>query len=264
MSHHIIELKNVMFHYPDGTPALNGVSFRILHGESVGIVGPNGAGKTTLIMQLNGQMLPSSGDVLIGEVPLTKSTRQEVRRKVGVVFQNPDEQLFMPTVYDDVAFGPVNLGLSGDAVRERVMGSLREVGFEHLAQRPPHRLSGGQKKAVAIAGVIAMDPAILVMDEPSANLDPKSRRHLIGILNTFKHTKIIASHDLDLILDVCERCVVLNNGIIHADGASRDILFDEDLMRRNDLELPVSAKFNRCRIQDTRYLRIKNQGGPDG
>lgn len=245
MSHHIVELKDVHYTYPDDTAALRGVSFRITHGESVGIVGPNGAGKTTLILHLNGQALPSSGEVSVGEIPLTKRTRDEIRRKVGIVFQNPDDQLFMPTVYEDVAFGPINLGLSEGAVEKRVVDALTRVGCERLLRRPPHRLSGGQKKAVAIAGVIAMDPDILVMDEPSSNLDPKSRRHLIGILKRFSHTKIIASHDLDLILEVCERCVILHDGAIKADGDSGDLLSDEALMRESDLEPPISARCGR-------------------
>lgn len=242
MSHHIVELREVAFRYPDGTAGLNGVSFRILHGESVGIVGPSGAGKTTLIMHLNGLLLPTSGNVLVGEVPLDRHSRHEIRRKVGIVFQNPDEQLFMPTVWEDVAFGPVNLGLPEEYVRDRVDWALGEVGCGHLAQRPPQRLSAGQKKAVAIAGVIAMEPDILVMDEPSANLDPKSRRHLIEILKGFRHTKIVASHDMDLIFEVCDRCLILHDGTIRADGGCREILLNGELMRDNDLEMPPYAK----------------------
>jgi len=245
MSHHIIELRSVSFDYPDGTRALQDVSFRIVHGEAVGLVGPNGAGKTTLIMHLNGQLLPRSGEILIGEVPLTKKTRQDIRRSVGVVLQNPDDQLFMPTVYEDVAFGPTNLGLPAEVVRERVRQALEEVGCAGVEARPPHRLSGGQKKAVAIAGVIAMKPDVLVMDEPSANLDPGSRRHLINILKGFTHSRIIASHDLDLILEVCRRCIVIHEGRVVADGKSEEILLDERLMRECDLELPVSVQFSR-------------------
>lgn len=243
MSHHLVEFKDVSYRYPDGTVALSDVSFRILHGESVGVVGPNGAGKTTLIMHLNGQLLPSSGEVLVGEIPLTRKTRNDIRKKVGIVFQNPEDQIFMPTVYEDVAFGPINLGLSEQAVQNRVTDSLKEVGCENLADRPPHRLSGGQKKAIAIAGVLAMDPDILVMDEPTSNLDPKSRRHLIENLRGFRHTKIIASHDLDLILEVCNRCIILHNGAVMVDGESRDVLLNEGLMHRSDLELPVSVQF---------------------
>ena len=251
MSHHIVEMRNVSYAYPDGTKALNDISFRITHGESVGVVGPNGAGKTTMIMLLNGHLLASAGDVLIGEVPIERKNRQEVRRSVGIVFQNPDDQLFMPTVFDDVGFGPVNLGVPESAVKSRVIEALDEVGCSNLTGRPPHRLSGGQKKAVAIAGVIAMKPDILVMDEPSANLDPKSRRQLIDILKGFHHSRIIASHDLDLILEVCDRCMVIHEGQIKADGDCENTLLDEGIMKKSDLELPVSVTFKKgCNFKE--------------
>jgi cobalt/nickel transport system ATP-binding protein len=242
MSHHLLEFKDVRFQYPDGTEALKGVSFLITHGESVGIVGANGAGKSTLLLHMNGHLLPTSGGVTVGEVPLRKETRPEIRRKVGVVFQNPDDQLFMPTVFDDVAFGPLNLGLPPDRVRERVHAALRQVGALELVDKPPHHLSGGQKSAVAIATVIAMEPDILVMDEPAASLDPKSRRSVIGLLNSFAHSKIVASHDLDLILDVCARCLVIRDGAIVADGPAPEILSDATLLAENNLELPLTLQ----------------------
>ena len=242
MSHHIIEFRDVRYRYPDGTEALKGVSFRITHGESVGIVGANGAGKSTLLMHMNGHLLPTSGDVTIGEVPLLKATRPEIRRKVGVLFQDPDDMLFMPTVFDDVAFGPLNLGLPPDRVRERVREALLRVNASGLEDKPPHHLSGGQKSAVAIAAVIAMEPDILVMDEPAASLDPKSRRAVIGLLNSFSHSKIVASHDLDLILDVCARCLVIRDGAIVADGPAMRILSDAALMAENNLELPLTLQ----------------------
>jgi len=242
MSHHLLEFKDVRFRYPDGTEALKGVSFRITHGESVGIVGPNGAGKSTALLHMNGYLLPTSGEVTVGEVPVRKDTRPEIRRKVGVVFQNPDDQLFMPTVFDDVAFGPLNLGLPPDRVRELVREALRKVNALPLENKPPHHLSGGQKSAVAIATVIAMEPDILVMDEPAANLDPKSRRGVIGLLNSFSHSKIVASHDLDLILDVCGRCLVIRDGAIVADGPAADILSDATLLSENNLELPLTLQ----------------------
>jgi len=244
MSHHFVEFKNVLFHYPDGTEALKGVSFRITHGESVGIVGANGSGKSTLLLHMNGYFLPSKGTVTVGDIELQKKTRQEVRRKVGIVFQNPDDQLFMPTVFDDVSFGPLNLGMSPECVQERVLEALTTVNCLDLRDKPPHHLSSGQKSAVAIAAVIAMEPDILVMDEPAANLDPKSRRSLITMLKTFMHTKIIASHDLDLILDVCSRCIVIRDGVVAADGATMDILSNKKLMEENNLELPLSLQ--RC------------------
>ena len=242
MSHHIIEFKEVFFRYPDGTAALRGVSFRIVHGESVGVVGANGAGKSTLLQHLNGCLLPASGQVTIGDLNLTAATRGEIRRKVGSVFQNPDDQLFMPTVFDDVAFGPLNLGLDEAHVRERVESALSRVNGLALKNKPPHHLSAGEKSAVAIAAVMAMEPDILAMDEPAANLDPRSRRSLIGLLKTFQHSKLVASHDLDLILDVCERCIVIGEGRVVADGPSEDILSNRTLLEANNLELPLSLQ----------------------
>lgn len=242
MSHHLLEFRDVRFRYPDGTEALKGVSFRVTHGEAVGIVGANGAGKSTLLLHMNGYLLPTSGDVTVGGVPLRKDTRPEIRRKVGVVFQNPDDQLFMPTVFDDVAFGPLNLGLPPDRVRERAHEALDRVNALALAGKPPHHLSGGQKSAVAIATVIAMEPDILVMDEPAASLDPKSRRSVIGLLNSFAHSKVVASHDLDLILDVCARCLVIRDGAIVADGPAAEILSDATLLAENNLELPLTLQ----------------------
>jgi cobalt/nickel transport system ATP-binding protein len=242
MSHHIIEFKDVFFRYPDGTEALRGIHFRITHGESVGIVGANGSGKSTLLQHMNGCLLPTSGTVTIGDLPLTRKTRQEIRRKVGIIFQNPDDQLFMPTVFDDVAFGPLNLGMDEACVRERVHWALGMVEGLDLRDKPPHHLSGGQKSSVAIASVIAMEPDILALDEPAANLDPRSRRSLIAFLKTFKHSKMIASHDLDLILDVCERCIVIGDGRVVADGPSAGILSNRTLLEENNLELPLSLQ----------------------
>ncbi|MCE5262277.1 MAG: energy-coupling factor ABC transporter ATP-binding protein [Deltaproteobacteria bacterium] len=242
MSHHIIEFKDVCFRYPDGTEALRGIGFRITHGESVGIVGANGSGKSTLIQHMNGCLLPASGTVTIGDLTLTKKTRQEIRRKVGIIFQNPDDQLFMPTVFDDVAFGPLNLGMDEAAVRERVCRALGMVNGLDLRDKPPHHLSGGQKSSVAIASVIAMEPDILALDEPAANLDPRSRRSLIAFLKSFAHSKMIASHDLDLILDVCERCIVIGAGRVVADGPSTELLSNRSLLEENGLELPLSLQ----------------------
>lgn len=208
----------------------------------MGIIGANGAGKSTLLMHMNGYLMPTSGTVNIGDVYLTKKTQQEIRRKVGIVFQNPDDQLFMPTVYEDVAFGPLNLGLDEAAVRERVEYALNLVSGLELKNKPPHHLSCGQKSAVAIASVIAMEPDILAMDEPGANLDPRSRRLLINLLKTFVHSKIIASHDLDLIMDVCQRCIVVKEGMVVADGRTQDVLTNKKLLEENNLELPLSLQ----------------------
>ncbi|MBU0481199.1 MAG: energy-coupling factor ABC transporter ATP-binding protein [Proteobacteria bacterium] len=239
MSHHIVEIKDLKFHYPDRTPALQGVSFRIKHGESVAIVGANGAGKSTLLLHLNGYLTPSEGLVRIGDYQLTPQTLQEVRRTVGMVFQDPDDQLFMSTVFDDVAFGPLNLGYTTEEVAIRVEKALETVGVTHLKKRPPHRLSTGQKRRVAIASVLSMSPDILVMDEPTAGLDPRARTQLISLLQTFKHTKIIATHDLDLVVDLCERTIIMHDGRICADGPSMEIFNNENLLAASCLEKPL-------------------------
>ncbi len=245
MSHHIVAVEDLSYRYPDGTDALRGVSFQVLHGESVAVVGANGAGKSTLLMHLNGTLPPSSGRVAIGEVPISKGTIREARRTVGMVFANPDDQLFMPTVRDDVAFGPLNLGLSAEDVAERVRAALEQVGASHLADRPPYRLSSGEKRLAAIATVLSMAPSILVMDEPSSHLDPWARRTLIDLLGTFEHSKIIATHDLDLVLDLCPRTIVMCGGSVTADGPTMEIFGNEELLLRCRLERPLGWE-KRC------------------
>jgi len=238
MSHHIVEVENLRYTYPDQTPAVQGISFRIHHGESVAIVGANGAGKSTLLLHLNGYLTPSEGRVRIGDYPLTKETVHDIRRTVGMVFQDPDDQLFMPTVFDDVAFGPLNLGFPQEEVEERVTKALQKVEALHLKERPPYKLSGGEKRAVAIASVLSMSPDILVMDEPTTGLDPRARRRLIDLLASFHHTKIIATHDLDLVLDLCERTIVIHEGRISADGPTLEIFKNEKLLAESHLEKP--------------------------
>ncbi len=239
MSHHIVEAKDLEFTYPDDTHALLGISFRISHGESVAIIGANGAGKSTLLLHLNGYLTPTSGQVRIGDFPLTRETVQEVRRTVGMVFQDPDDQLFMSTVYDDVAFGPLNLGLPIEEVNTNVLKALDIVGVTELKDRPPHRLSSGQKRRVAIATVLSMSPDILVMDEPTSGLDPQARRQLIEMLKTFKHSKIIATHDLDMVMDLCERTIIVDEGRIKADGPTNEIFNNEKLLHESHLEKPL-------------------------
>jgi cobalt/nickel transport system ATP-binding protein len=239
MSHHIVEVNDLRYTYPDGTPALRGLSFRIVHGESVALVGSNGAGKSTLLLHLNGCLTPAAGTVRIGDFPLTSKTLPHVRRTVGMVFQDPDDQLFMPLVHDDVAFGPLNLGLSPEDVEARIESALATVGAAHLRDRPSYRLSAGEKRAVAIASVLAMSPSILVMDEPTSSLDPRARRQLIQLLAGFDHTKIIATHDLDMALDLCSRTIVLKDGGIVADGPTGEILEDEGLLQASNLEKPL-------------------------
>jgi cobalt/nickel transport system ATP-binding protein len=242
MSHHIVEVRDLCFAYPDGTEALKGVSFRIMHGGAVAVVGANGAGKSTLLMHLNGYLMPQRGEVRIGETPLTRATAANIRRAVGMVFQDPDDQLFMPTVFEDVAFGPVQSGLGEDEVGRRATMALERVGMAHLRNRPPYRLSAGEKRAVTIATVLAMEPAILVMDEPSANLDPRGRRRLIELLRSFEHTRIIATHDLELVVELCSRVIVLDGGRVVADGSSLELLNDEQLMLAHGLERPYSLR----------------------
>jgi cobalt/nickel transport system ATP-binding protein len=242
MSHHIVEVKNLQHVYSDGTVALNGVSFRITHGESVALIGANGAGKSTLLLHLNGYLAPTSGEVRIGNLPLTKSTLPEVRRSVGMVFQEPDDQLFMPTVFDDVAFGPLNMGLPAPEVEQLVRTALERVGAAHLQNKPPYRLSAGEKKRVAIATVLSMSPDILVMDEPTNGLDPFARRQLLKLLGDFHHTKIFTSHDLDMVMELCQRTIVLHNGKVEADGPTHDIFRDDALLARCRLEKPLSMQ----------------------
>ena len=238
MSHHIVEVRELMYAYPDGTEALRGVSFRIEHGGAVALVGANGAGKSTLLLHLNGYLPTTRGEVLIGDTVVTRETAVLARRAVGMVFQDPDDQLFMPTVAEDVAFGPLSAGLPPEQVERRVVAALERVGMMHVRERPPYRLSAGEKRAVAIATVLAMSPDILVMDEPSANLDPRARRRLIELLLSFEHTRIIATHDLEMVVEVCSRVIVLDGGKVVADGPARDLLNDEALMLAHGLERP--------------------------
>jgi cobalt/nickel transport system ATP-binding protein len=233
-----VHVQELVYSYPDGSPALGGVDLDITAGERVAVLGPNGAGKTTLILHLNGILLPQAGEVAIGGLPVTKANFREIRRRVGVVFQDPDDQLFMPTVRDDVAFGPANLGLAGDAVEARVRAALDAVGMDGAGGRPPHHLSFGQRRRVALATVLAMDPQILVLDEPTSNLDPAARRDLADILVTLPVTAIIVTHDLPYALELCPRSVILNDGVIVADGPTAEILGDAELMAANRLELP--------------------------
>ncbi|MBU1693318.1 MAG: energy-coupling factor ABC transporter ATP-binding protein [Verrucomicrobia bacterium] len=242
MSHHIVEARDLYFAYPGGHEALQGVSFRIAHGEAVAIVGPNGAGKSTLLLHLNGTLAPTRGEVRIGDDPVTRDTAPRIRRAVGMVFQDPDDQLFMPTVLEDVAFSPLNYGLTPAAAEERALAALERVGMAHVATQPPYRLSAGEKRAVAIAGVLAMSPDVLVMDEPSSNLDPRGRRRLMELLKSFEHTRIIATHDLELVVEVCSRAILLDGGKVAAEGPPEVLLNDEPLMLAHGLERPHSLR----------------------
>ncbi|HHV29752.1 MAG TPA: ABC transporter ATP-binding protein [Clostridium sp.] len=242
MSHHKLEVKNLSFTYPDGHKAINEMSFIIHHGESVGIVGENGAGKSTLLLLLMGVLFPSQGEVMVGDVHVTKKTLPLIRQRLGMVFQDPDDQLFMTTVYDDVAFGPRNYRLDEKEVENRVMQSLDMVGISHLKDRAPNKLSGGEKRAAAIATVLSMQPDVLIMDEPTSSLDPKSRRRVMELLKGFEHTKIITSHDLDMVFEICKRTIVIKAGKIAADGLTSEILADEELMDACGLEVPLALQ----------------------
>lgn len=242
MSHHIVALNNASYVYPDGTQALNSVTCTIHHGEAVAIIGANGAGKSTLLSCLAGIHYPSGGTIRIGDYPVTKQTLPHIRKSVGMVFQNPDDQLFMPTVFDDVAFGPLNLGLPAEEIEQRVMAALEAVGAAQLSRRPAYKLSGGQKRAVAIATVLSMQPDILVMDEPTAALDAAARRQVMSLLQSFWHTRIIATHDMDLAAAICTRTIVLGDGRIVADGRTNDIFRDAALLASYGLERPLGMQ----------------------
>jgi cobalt/nickel transport system ATP-binding protein len=233
-----LEVSGLAYAYPDGHQALFGVDLRVERGERVALLGPNGAGKTTLVLHLNGILPAGAGRVSVAGLPVAKNTMLEIRRRVGIVFQDPDDQLFMPTVRDDVAFGPANLGLSGVALDERVHQALSQVGMAEYADRPPHHLSYGQRRRVAVATVLAMGPEIIVLDEPSSNLDPASRRELAEVLLGLDITLLMVTHDLPYALELCPRAVILSQGVIVADGTTSDLLSDPGLLRTHRLELP--------------------------
>jgi cobalt/nickel transport system ATP-binding protein len=236
-----VKVENLEFSYNDGTPVLRNVSFHVEEGECLGLIGPNGAGKSTLLLHLNG-ILPEkkSGtqSVHIFGVPVDEKSLEMVRRTVGVLFQNPDDQLFCPTVYEDVAFGPQQFGMSKTEVDAAVGDSLAKVGLRGFERRSPHHLSRGEKQRVCLAGILVTQPKILVLDEPTSDLDPRGKRELIRLLKSFSATKIIASHDLELVYQLCSRIIVLDDGRVVAEGKTTDILSDEELMLVHGLEKP--------------------------
>jgi cobalt/nickel transport system ATP-binding protein len=233
-----VELRGVTYAYPDGRVALDGVDLRVEPGERVAVLGPNGAGKTTAVLHLNGILEPQAGEVLVGDLPVTREHLREVRRRVGIVFQDPDDQLFMPKVVDDVAFGPLNLGLADAEVRARVDAALAAVGMQDVRDRAPHHLSLGQRRRVAIATVLSMQPDVLVLDEPTSNLDPASRRELSEVLAGLELTVVMVTHDLPYALELCPRAVVMDDGLVVADGPTAELLGDRELMAAHRLELP--------------------------
>lgn len=236
MSHHYLRFEQVGYRYPDGHEALRNISFQITHGEKAAVIGANGAGKSTLLLHTDGLLLPTSGQVVVGGVPVTRRTLPTIRRTVGYLFQQPDDQLFMPTVGEDVAFGPANMELDAAEIERRVAEALAAVGAADLRDHSPAHLSGGQKKRVAIATILAMEPSILVMDEPTAALDPMARRQLIELLRSFHHTALIATHDMELVRELCPRTLVLHRGTLAADGPTNELLENRELLAACEIE----------------------------
>lgn len=224
MSHHYIEFQNVSFSYPQTGEVLHDVSFRINHGEHVALLGLNGSGKSTLLLLTNGLLMPSSGKVVVGDIPITKDTFPIIRQTVGMEFQNSDDMLFMPTIEEDVAFGPRNMKLPEEEVGRRVVASLDAVGLSGFEKRPAFSLSGGQRRAAAIASVMSMEPSILVLDEPTSNLDLLARKKLIDLLAAFHHSILLATHDLDMARELCPRSILLEAGKIIGDGPTEEVI----------------------------------------
>lgn len=260
----ILVVERLDYRYPNGLLALADVGFQVSNGERLGIVGPSGAGKSTLLLHLNG-LLPNSPSLALAEgqsavvtvrgLPVIKENLSEVRRHVGFLFQDPDDQLFCPTVKEDVAFGPLNLGLARAEVLQRVSDSLATVGLAGYEDRSTLQLSVGERKRVSLAGVLACAPTLLALDEPSSNLDPRARRTLMGILRSFPGTCILATHDLDLVVELCDRVIVLDQGLIQADGPTGTILADEPLMQQHGLEVPLRLQIANLPSQTTGQIR---------
>lgn len=239
-----LQVKGLAYAYPDGHQALYGVDLRVEQGERVAVLGPNGAGKTTLVLHLNGVLTAGAGTIEVAGLPVEKVNLHEIRRRVGIVFQDPDDQLFMQTVGEDVAFGPANFGLTGADLDARVRQALDAVGMTEHIDRSPLHLSGGQRRRVALATVLACDPEILVLDEPSANLEPVARRELAEVLLSLGRTTLMVTHDLPYALQLCPRSVLVDDGVVVADGPTRELLADTELLAAHRLELPFGFRLD--------------------
>jgi energy-coupling factor transporter ATP-binding protein EcfA2 len=249
MADYAVRITRLSYTYPDGTKALEGIDLDVRCGERIAIVGPSGAGKSTLLLHLNG-VLSGTGSVKIMGSDLEPSNLQRIRKQVGLLFQDPNDQLFCPTVFEDVAFGPLNLGVPAGEISSRVDKALLDSGLDRsFRSRSSHHLSLGERRRVSLAAVLAMEPAILGMDEPTSNLDPRNRHHLIEVVSGLSATLIIATHDLELVLDVCSRTVLMDHGKIWADGETRSMLSDAELMGKHGLEVPLSLRSKNSRFE---------------
>jgi cobalt/nickel transport system ATP-binding protein len=237
----IIQILSLSFAYPDGTAALHEISLDIFEGECVGLVGPNGAGKTTLLLHLNGILL-GKGKVVVDGLEVCGRNLREIRQKVGIVFQDPDDQLFSPTVFDDIAFGPLSMRLPDKEVLSRVGWALTQAGMEGLEKRAPHHLSFGQKKKASLASVLSMHPRIIALDEPTSNMDPRSRKRFLQLIKGLEATKILSTHDMESVSELCNRVVVLDSGRLVAQGKAQSVLSDRELMESHGLEVPLSMR----------------------
>ena len=233
-----VEIENFSYDYPDGTKALADINLSIAHGEKVAIIGPNGAGKSTLLLAMS-VFLKGAGKIVIDGIEASAKNAKKIRRLLGLVMQNPDEQLFMPTLFDDVAFGPMNIGLSADEVKRQTADALKTVGLEGMEKKPPHHLSGGQKRSAAIATILSMNPKIITMDEPEASLDPRTRNNLTALLKSLPQTLIVATCNMNFAASLCERAILIDQGRVIADSDAKHIMSDSQLMQTHGLEVPA-------------------------
>ena len=235
----MLEIKNLYYSYPDGHAALNGVNLELKRGERLALVGANGSGKSTLLLHVAGAVAAQRGEIILNNKLINANNINLLREAAGLIFQEPDDQLFMPSVLEDVCFGLIANNIDAQVAKSRAVEILNNLNIAHLAERPPHKLSGGEKRMAALAGILVMKPEILILDEPSAALDPKARRTVINALNNLNQAILLATHDLDMALDVCERAIILNNGQVAASGKLPELLQDESLLIQNGLELPL-------------------------